>query len=218
VNTLDVSEKSNINLWTFNPEEIGLSYSKKPMHPPAQEDFRHVAKEIGAVKDGLTRLLNDISNLTDSFARFEVPPVEAQTVGEPERTSHSLSSVRQEKPERDPEEYTTPEWKNFVGTIKRLCAGSRNEFYLLPRDDWRQNVYSNRTSLEYWDWVADNILKYKEQAQNANYSVIEDPDSSGCYRLKNQEGVESEDSCDSEWEAWCAAGLYSEADSRASSG
>jgi hypothetical protein len=218
VKTIDVSEKSKINLWTFNPEEMGLSSAKSPMHPPAPEEFLQVAKKMVAVKDGLTLLLNDLAKLTDGFARLEAPPAAPQSVDGPERTSLSLSPVRQEKPARDPEEYTTAEWKKFVETIKRSCAGSRNEFNLLPRDDWRQEVYSNRTALEYWDWVADNILNYKEQAQNANYTVIADPDSFGCYRFKNQEGVESEDCCDSEWAAWCAAGLYSEADSRAACG
>jgi hypothetical protein len=214
VQTIDVSEKSEINLWTFNPEEMGLS----PMHPPAPEEFLQVTNKIEVVKDGLTRLLNDLANLTDGFARLAAPPVAAQAVDGPEKASLSLSPVRQEKPERDPEEYTTPEWKNLAGTIKRSCAGSRNEFHLLPRDDWRQDVYSDRTALEYWDWVADNILRYKQQAQKANYSVIADPNSFGCYRFKNQEGVVSADCCDSEWEAWCAAGLYSETDSRAASG
>jgi hypothetical protein len=104
-----------------------------------------------------------------------------------------------------------------VGTITRLGSGIRNEFYLLNRDDWRQDVYSNRTSLEYWDWVADRIVRHKEKAGKANYSVFEAPES-GCYRFKNREGLESEESFDSEWEAWCAAGLYQEAACRAEAG
>ena len=217
VKTLDASEKSKINLWTFNPEEIGLSSSKSPMHSPAPEAFLQVTKKIEAVKDGLAQLLNDLSCLADRFAPMDASPGEAQAAV-PEKTAPSIPAHPQEEPESDPQKYTTPEWKNFVGTITRLGSGSRNEFHLLPRDVWRQDVYSNRTALEYWDWVADSILKYKELAQNTNYSVIEDPDSSGYYRFKNEEGDESEDCCDSEWEAWCAAGLYSEADSRAAAG
>lgn len=212
VNSIDISEKSKIHLWTFNPEEAGLSTMKQP----AQEEFRHAAKEIVAVRDGLAQLLNDLSTLADRFAPMGASPGEAQTAV-PEKTAPSIPALPQEEPESDPQTYTTPEWKNFVGTITRLGSGSRNEFYLLNRDDWRQDVYSNRTSLEYWDWVADRIVKYKEKAKNAGYTVFEDPEP-GCYRFKNKEGIASEERFDSEWEVWCAAGLYQEAACRAEAG
>jgi hypothetical protein len=212
VDTIDVSEKSKIHLWTFNPEEASLSTMKQP----AQEEFRPAAKEIVAVRDGLAQLLNDLSTLADRFAPMDASPGEAQAAV-PEKTDPSMPALPQEEPESDPQTYTTPEWKNFVGTIMRLGSGIRNEFYLLNRDGWRQDVYSNRTSLEYWDWVADRIVKYKEKAKNAGYAVFEGPESGG-YRFKNKEGTESEESFDSEWEAWCAAGLYHDAACRAEAG
>ena len=212
VSTIDVSEKSALNYWTFNAEEVGLGDAANPLGGSRLEEFRHVAKGLVAVKTGLARLLEDLSNLTDRFSRMDKSPVEAQTVDGPGQIVPSPSAVPQEMPEPDPATRTTPEWKAFVGAIMRLGSGSRNEFYLLNRDDWRQDVYSNRTSLEYWDWVADRIRKHKERAKNAGYSVIEDPASPGCYKFTNQEGIASEDCCDSEWEAWCAAGLDLEAD------
>lgn len=202
VNSIDVSEKSKIHLWTFNPEEAGLNSMKQP----AQEEFRQAAKEIVAVRDGLAQLLNGLSILADRFSPMDASPGEAQTAV-PEKTAPSIPVLPQEESDSDPQKYTTPEWKNFVGTITRLGSGIRNEFYLLNRDGWRRDVYSNRTSLEYWDWVADRIVKYKDKAKSTGYSVFEDPESGG-YRFKNREGVESEESFDSEWEAWCAAGLY----------
>jgi hypothetical protein len=208
VNTIDVSEKSAINYWTLNPEEAGLGDAE--LCGPGPEEFRQVAEGIVAVKEGLTRLLDDVSHLTDRCARLAVEPVEAQTVEGPGKTAPSPSAVPEEEPESAPETYTTAEWKTFAGTIKRLCSGSRNEFYLLPRDNWRQAVYSNRTSLEYWDWLADRIVKYKENAKSAGFSVIEEPDSPGYYKFTNREGIASEDCYDSEWEAWCAAGLHLE--------
>jgi hypothetical protein len=214
VNTIDVSEKSRINYWTLNAEELDLDDSKNPLDEAAREELRQVAKGIVAVKTGLTGLLDDLSNLTDRFSRMDVSPVEAQTVDGPEKAVPSPSAIRQEEPEPDPATYTTQEWKAFVGTIKRLGSGSKNEFHLLRRDDWRQDVYSKRTSLEYWDWAADRIMKFMERAKNAKYSVIEDPDSPGCYRYTNQEGIASEYCCNSEWEAWCAAGLDLEANCR----
>ncbi len=210
VNTIDISEKSKINYWTISPEEAGLSDSKNTLFGPMREEFCQVTKDIGAVKEGLTRLLDDVTTLTDRLAGIDVSPGGAQPVDEPEKPALSTSAVATEPSEPAPEAYTTPEWKAFAGTIKRLCCGSRNEFYLLPRDDWRQDVYSNRTELEYWDWVAGKIVTYKEKAKNANYPVIEDAGSPGCYKFTNQKGIPSEDCYDSEWEAWCAAGLHLE--------
>ncbi len=215
VDTIDVSEKSTINYWTVNPEEAGLGGSKAPQCPPDPEGFGHFTKEIFAIKEGLARLLEDVSKLTDRLASKDVSPLAVQAVDEPEKTALSPLAAPQEKPEPEPGTYITPEWKTFVGTVKRSCSGGRNEFHLLPRDDWRQDVYSNRTSLEYWDWSANKIMRYKEKAKNANYSVIEDPDSPGCYTFTNREGIASEECCDSEWEAWCAAGLHLEAYCRA---
>jgi hypothetical protein len=203
VSTIDVSEKSTINFWSLDPEEAGLGEWKNPILGPGVEEFQHVAKDIVAVKEGLARLLEDVSALTDRCVRMDVAPAE--------KTAPPPPAAPQEKPEAAPETYTTPEWKNFVGLIQRLFSGSRNQSDLLPRDDWRQDVYSNRTSLEYWDWVADRIVKYKEKAQNAGYSVVEDPAAPGCHRFANKEGITSEDCYDSEWVAWCAAGLHLEA-------
>jgi hypothetical protein len=210
VSTIDVSEKSHIHYWTFDADEAGLGDSKSPLSGAEMEEARHVAEGLVAVKTGLTQLLEDLSALTDRFSRMGLSPEEPQAAEAPETIAPSPSTVRQEMQESDPATYKTPEWKEFVGTVMGL-GGGRNEFYLLRREDWRQDVYSNLTSLEYWDWAADRMMKYKERAKNANYSVIEDPESPGCYKFINQEGIESEYCGDSEWEAWCAAGLELEA-------
>jgi len=218
VGSIDVSEKSGVNYWTLNEEEVVAGDSKNPLCGTGREEFRHVASGIEAVRTGLKRLLDDLSDLAGRFPREDSSPVGAQTAAEPGPSVPVPSAVRKEEPESDPATYTTPEWKAFVGTIKRLGSGSRNEFYLLHRDDWRQDVYSNRTGLEYWDWVADQIMKYKERAEGGNYSVIQDQDSPGCYKFSNPEGIPSEDCCDSEWEAWCAAALDLESNCRDAAG
>ena len=206
MNSIDVSEKSTINFWTFKPEEVGLGDAKTC--GPEPEEYRQIAEGMVAVKEGLTRLLDDVSTLTDRCARLGGAPMEARPAAGPEKTALPPSAAPEEETESAPETYTTPEWKTFVGTIMRLCSGSRNEFSLLPRDGWRQDVYSNRTNLEYCDWIADRIKRYKEKAKNAGCSVMEDPSAPGCYRFTNREGIASEESYDSEWEAWCAAGLH----------
>lgn len=216
VKTLDVSEKSCINFWTFNPAEIGLGDSAKAPAGPSPEELQEVTGKIAALKEGLTRLVDDVSKVADTLAGKEVSPDSAPAV-RVEETVAPPPEAKERKPEPDPEKYKTQEWKNFVGTIKRLCSGSRNDFYLLPRDDWRNDVYSNLTSLEYWDWVADNIVQHQEEAKEANYSVVEDSEAPGYYRFQNPEGIPSE-SYYSEWEAWCAAGLHAAASFRAEAG
>lgn len=206
VRTIDVFEKSKINYWTFNAEELALGNSKKPLGEPGVEEFRPFANENVAANNGLGNVFNPTGGWMD------VSPARIQPIDEPENTPSA------EEPETDPETYTTPEWKTFVGSITRLCGGSKKEFQLLPREVWRQDVYSDRTSLEYLDWVADKIMKYKEKAKNANYSVIADPDSFGCYRFADPKGIASEDCCGSEWEAWCAAALHLKANRRAAAG
>ncbi|HEY6871328.1 MAG TPA: hypothetical protein VI298_01245 [Geobacteraceae bacterium] len=210
VATIDASEKSTINYWTLSPEEVGLEEWKNPLRGPGVEEFQHVAKDIVAVREGLARLLDDVSLLTDRCARMDGAPAEPQAGGEPDTTALPPAAAPEATQEADPATYTTQEWQNFAGMIRRVCCGSRNQADLLPRDDWRQDVYGSRTSLEYWDWVADRIRKYKEKAQGAGYAVVEDPAAPGSYRFTNRHGIASEDRYHSEWEAWCAAGLHLE--------
>lgn len=210
ISSIDASEKSTINFWTINPEEPGIGVSVSDQCGPGAEDYRQAVEGLHAVKEGLARLLFDVSNLADRFALTEGASMKTRPTTGPKKSAPAPPTAPREEPESAPETYTTPEWKAFAGTIKRLCSGSRNEFYLLPKDDWRQDVYSNRTALEYWDWVADRIVKYKELAKSAGYSVIEDPAAPGCQRFINREGLASEECQDSEWEAWCAAGLHLE--------
>jgi hypothetical protein len=218
VSKIDVSEKSHIHYWTLDADEAGLGDSKSPLSGEEMEEVRHVAEGLVAIKTGLLQLLEDLSDLTDRFSRTRLSPTEPRTAESPESIAPSPSPAWQEISESDPSTYKTPEWKAFVGTVMRLGSGMGNEFYLLRREDWRQDVYSNRTSLEYWDWVADRITQYKERAKNGNYSVIQDPEGTGCYRFIDQEGIASKDCGDSEWEAWCAAGLDLKAKCRETGG
>jgi hypothetical protein len=207
VSSIDVSEKSSLNFWSYPPEEAGLGDAYLPTGGSGREALQQVTAEIAAIKEGLMRLVEDVSRLSVRLAGAGSPTID-QDVALPETSSPSPSPTPRGRPQPDPARYTQPEWQTFVGTVKRLGSGPRNEFYLLPRDDWRQDVYSNRTSLEYWEWVADNIMTYQELAKSVNYSVIEAPDAPGGYKFRDGEGTASEDCYASEWEAWCAAGLH----------
>jgi hypothetical protein len=114
----------------------------------------------------------------------------------------------QEVPEEIDEKFSTPEWKEYVDFIKNISGGGRSEFYLFTRNDWRQDVYSNSTAFEYWDWVAAKIDNCIEKAKNAGCSVFEDFDHPGQYKYKTPDGIVSEISCKTEGEAWCHAGLH----------
>jgi hypothetical protein len=211
VKTLDLSEKSTVNFWSFDREEAALA---EPEHAGAEE-FRQLSEGIGAVKDGLARLLEDVAGLAERFHRPAKPQVEPAVVEtEKPAVAYLGNSLKEERQETTPEACAGPEWQTFVGTVKRLATGPRNDFALLTRDDWRQDVYSSRTSLEYWDWVADRIMMYKETAIAADYSITQLPDSAGCWTFGNMEGVTAEETLGSEWEAWCAAGLHAEAGCR----
>ena len=53
-------------------------------------------------------------------------------------------------------------------------------------------------------------MRFKKEAQNTGYTIAEEPDAHGSYRFFDKEEIPSEDRYDSEWEAWCAAGLHLE--------
>jgi hypothetical protein len=212
VKTLDVSEKSTVNFWTFDLEEAGSGEQKE-----AGDADRRVAQGIVAVREGLARLLDDVTRLAETFVSSVDSPVEAEApVGEMKSLPPpgSAPDLKDRRPEPTPEACARPEWQTFLATVKRLATGPRNDFALLTRDDWRQDVYSSRTSLEYWDWVADRIMKYKETAVGAGCTVSQHPDSPGCWTFGDLEGITAEGTFDSEWEGWCAAGLHVEGSCR----
>ncbi|HJV66466.1 MAG TPA: hypothetical protein VJ550_12075 [Geomonas sp.] len=211
VTSIDVSEKSTVNLWSLPVEEAQLEASRLSGEGPEQAG--QLASGMTAIKDGLARLLEDVSRLADGLAGIPpspVVPVEVLQVENLRPSPPPPAQLHQAKPEADPAKYATKQWSVFVADIRRLCCGSRNESDLLPRGAWRDDVYSNATSLEYWDWVADRIECYKERAQAAGFTVIAVPDSSDYLKFTNGKGDTSEESYHSEWEAWCAAGLYLE--------
>jgi hypothetical protein len=132
-----------------------------------------------------------------------------QQPGSPEGDAGLPSSILpQEEAKEIDEKFSTPEWKEYVEFIKNISGGSRSEFHLFTRNDWRQDVYSNSTSFEYWDWVAAKIDSCIEKAKNAGCSVFEDSDHPGQYKFKTPDGIVSEFSCNTEGEAWCHAGLH----------
>jgi hypothetical protein len=91
-----------------------------------------------------------------------------------------------------------------------MCGGSREEFHLFNRHDWRQAVYGNETALEYWEWVAVQIDDHIHKARHAGYAVVADPDQPGYFRYRTPGGIVSDAADETEDEAWCRAGLHLE--------
>jgi len=209
--TLGLSEKGQINYWVVNPEDAGAGKMKQLEWMKRRRDtignlVKQVERSSATLREGLTGLQDDLAKLRDCFDESEASPAEAESA-EPQGAAAPAPAVPEpEEPEEPAETYATKEWKIFSASIMNMCGGIRSECSLLPRPDWRADVYSNATSLEYWDWVAAKMKKFREKAEQAGYAVIEDTDSPGHYRIKTPEGRVDETSFYSDWEAWCHAG------------
>ena len=218
VKTLDSVDTSKINYWIVKPEDTGLDKLNLLLLGPEsieerREHILRLTKEVEqaslAVKEGLTELLDKIAGLADNVNGLDVLLTDDQYVDRPEGDiGLPPSKLPQEVPEEIDEKYKTPEWEKYVESIKNLCGGSWSEFRLFTRHDWRQEVYGNSTSFEYWEWVAAKIDNCIGKAENAGYSVFEDSDQPGQYKFKTPDGIGSELSCNTEEEAWCHACLH----------
>jgi hypothetical protein len=218
IKTLDLVDKSRINYWVVKPDDSGfdklnlfLDIEKiNVIRNHIVRSIKEVQQASHTVKEGLTGILDNIADLAENVNGFDVLVTGDRSVIEPVVDAGLTSSkIPQEEPENLEEKYKTPEWKKYVESVKNMC-GSWSEFRLFTRHDWRQDVYGNSTSFEYWEWVAAKIDSCIGKAENAGYSVIEDSDQPGHYKYKSPDGILSEISCNTEEEAWCLASLHSE--------
>jgi len=171
--TFDLADKSRINYWIVKPEETGLDKLNLLLLGPEsikerREHILRLTKEVEqtslAVKEGLTVLLDKIADLADNVDSLDGMFTDEQYVGRPEGDSVLPSSLLpQEEPEEIDEKYKTPEWKKYVESVKNMCGGSSGEFRLFTRHDWRQDVYSNLTSFEYWSGSRQKSIRVPER-------------------------------------------------------
>jgi hypothetical protein len=226
VAAFDLADRSRIHYWSVTPEDAGAG-SVDAVLPGAaalqerREQILRLADEVeqasGIIREGLTELLDTLAGLTGTATAGDIPRVQPASgqdasgrLAATELPASELPATQQEAPQPSAEQYDTKEWKDYVESIKNMCGGSRSEFHLFNRYDWRQAVYNNKTSFEYWQWVAVTIDEYIERAQQAGYAVVPDPDKPGHYRFRTPDGVVSDISNDTEGEAWCRAGLHLE--------
>ncbi|HZV82124.1 MAG TPA: hypothetical protein VFF53_08160 [Geobacteraceae bacterium] len=216
VATFDLADRSRIHYWPVTPED-GVAGGTSSLLPGLEllkersERIKRLVQEVEqasvAVREELTGLLETIADLTGD-ATVE----SARPDGEPDTPGRLAAAERSSSPTPEPsgDMYNTREWKEYVESIKNMCGGTRSEFHLFTRHDWRQAVYSEETPFEYWEWVAATIDHHIEKAQQAGYSVVPDPDTPGHYRFKSPDGIVSDIATETEGEAWCRAGLHLE--------
>jgi len=220
VATFDLADRSRIHYWSLAPEDAsaGGANSLLPVVEvlkERRESIERLAQDLeqasGAVRGGLSELLQTIAGLTGEETALAARTANEQDRPRPMATADPpAASTPQAAPQPSAEMYNSREWKEYVETIKNMCGGSRSEYHLFTRHDWRQAVYSEQTPFEYWEWVAATIDHYIEKAQQAGYSVVADPDKPGRFRFRTPDGVVSDIATEAEGEAWCRAGLHLE--------
>jgi hypothetical protein len=218
--SFDLADRNKVNYWILKPEDMGLGAvgpgsagadSSAEQREHIQRLTREAKQTTLVVKEELTLLLDKLAALTDNVTCLDSLLTDENKAETPEDDSEgTFSIIPSEELEEIDEQYTTPEWKFYVSSVRNLCGGSWSEFPLFTRHDWRQDVYGNYTSLEYWEWVAIKIDTCTKMAKKAGYSVIAESDQAGQYRFISADGVESELSWSSQEEAWCHAAFHSE--------
>ncbi|NJD90595.1 MAG: hypothetical protein FIA91_03625 [Geobacter sp.] len=219
VASFDLAERSRLHYWSVAPEETALpgGGSLQPGLKALQEQRAHIEQLVqeveqssGVVRGVLHDLLATIAELTGDAGAVAVPPEGKADAPRPLAVQDTAPAAQEAEAQPVAANYNTKEWQEYVASIRNMCSNSRREYHLFTRDDWRQAVYSNQTSFEYWEWLAITIDHYIEKAQLAGYAVVPDSDRSGGYRFKTPDGIISDVSSDAEGEAWCRAGLHIE--------
>jgi len=219
VATFDLAERSRVHCWSVTPEDAGPEDLERLLPGVAalqdrRDQVQRLAAEVeqasGVVSKGLTELLETIGGLTETGEPAHRTPPPSPNRSQPGRLKSSAVSTAPSTTQHASTTFASDERQAYIGSIMHLSGGSRSEYKLLTRADWRQAVYSDETSKEYWGWVADQLDDHIEKAQQAGYSVIDDPENPGCYWFQTPEGVISDVSSKAAGEAWCRAGLHLE--------
>ncbi len=222
--SFDLADRSRIHYWHLTPEDAGAGAGQLMPGLAAlseqREQVRRLVREVeqasGIVRESLAELMDIVAGVTGEEPAATVTPSTAAdrdtpgrfTPVEPPAEEPVQEQPKAEQPKPDDARFKTKEWRDYVSSIVGMCGGNRSEFPLFTRHDWRQAVYSSETSLEYWDWAALQIDDHIEAAQQAGYSVVDDPDKAGHYRFRTPDGTVNDRSCEAEGDAWCRAGLH----------
>lgn len=218
IKSFAVTEKTKVNHWVVRPEDIGLDiirllflgdesiHKQRTQILSLSEDLEQKSR---AIKKGLSEFLDTSADLIQNVNNLDMRFSGHQPAGDSEREPDHASppDPQKEQAARD-EKYNSTEWQQFVGTVRNMCGGSWSEFPAYNKHDWRQEVYGNLTSFEYWEWAASKIEECIEMAKSAGYAVSEDAGEPGHFRFNDPGGIGSENSYTSEFEAWCHARFH----------
>ncbi len=177
--------------------------SREPILKAAAETQQHVLgvqTELRSLTDKLTGMSQELIRLQNLLGDDEEVAGSNEASGAPE--------LSKSVPEALDEKYQTAEWQGFVQSLIQMCGGDRGEFPLLSRQDWREAVYGNDTTLQYWEWVAITIDQSIERARTHGYAIEEDGEQSGHFAFLTPTGERSSTLYEMEDLAWCAAGLH----------
>ena len=216
VDSFDLADRSRIHLWSITAVGANVCQPPGPDLAALKDKLEQVAQLVqtldqasGSVRERVSGLLATLTAPAGSGSAEPATPTERDL---PRILPAGDLAPQPEAPPQPPPAgaYDTKEWKDYVEMIKNMCGGNRSEYHLFTRHDWRQAVYHDGTSLEYWDWVGTTLDYYIERAQQAGYSVVPDQCQPGYYRFVTPSGEVSERVAEAEGEAWCRAGLHLE--------
>jgi len=215
VASFDLADRSRIQLWSLSPEDAGSEFGAG-VPDVRQERLSQLVAEMEQALEpfrcGMAELRELVGDSHSVKPREEVPPLPPVNERSQPRRLAAADSLPAAKtpatPETSRDRYDSKAREAYIGSIMHMSGGNRNEFKLFQRSDWRQAVYSDETALEYWEWVVSQIDTHIEQAQEAGYTVYEDPEQPGCYRFKSPTGEVSDVAVKAEGETWCRAGLH----------
>lgn len=179
------------------------SHSREPLLKATAE----TQQQVLGVQTQLRSLTEKLTSMSQELIRLQNLLAEEGNGSAPDQAA-GAAELPQPRPDALDEKYQTANWQEFVQSLIQMCGGNRAEFSLLPRQDWRQAVYDNHTTLPYWEWVAIAIDQSIERARTTGYAVEEDGEQSGHFAYLTPTGERSATLYDLEDLAWCAAGLH----------
>jgi|GEM_PF-615506 len=197
--------------WELVPEAGGVA-GKHLLIPP--QSGEPVLKAVEETQQQVLGVQTQLRSLTEKLTGMSQELIRLQNLlgddGKEVVADEASGAAELSKPMPNAldEKYQTAEWQEFVQSLIRMCGGNRGEFPLLPRQDWRQAVYDNHSTLPYWEWAAISIDQSIERAKTTGYAIEEDGEQSGHFTYLTPTGERSSTLYEMEDLAWCAAGLH----------
>ena len=197
--------------WELVPEASGgaANHVKLPLQSgeTVLKAVSETQQQVLGVQTGLRSLAEKLTGMSQELIRLQnLFGDDGEGTGSDETSD--AAELSKPAPDALDEKYQTADWQDFVQSLIQMCGGNRGEFPLLSRQDWREAIYGNHTTLQYWEWVAITIDQSIERAKTNGYAIEEDGEQSGHFTYLTPTGERSSTLYKMEDLAWCAAGLH----------